>query len=112
MITAHVTHYVEEQVGKPGKKGSTSKITKREAFKIEVPKLLGDGNAHVKRGRSYRLAIPYGEAAISSTCEIELTCNQDPATIMAAARAAIGIADEILEEDLPYMEDFIRQAQK
>lgn len=112
MITAHVTHYVEEQVGKAGKKGSSSQITQREAFKIEVPLLLGDGNARVRRGRSYRLAIPYGEAAISSTCEIELTCNQDPATIMAAARAAIKIADDVLEEDIPFMEDFVRQAQK
>jgi len=112
MISAHVTHHVEEQVGKPGKKGSKSKTSKRESFRVEIDELHGDGAAKVRRGRSYRLAIPYGEAAISSTCEIELTCNQDKATVMAAARAAIGIADDLLEEDLPYMEDFIRKALK
>lgn len=87
-----------------------SKMLKDEQITVKISGLVGDGLAKTRRGRNIRLSLPYGEVAVSSTCEIELTCNQDKATLMSGSRQAMKVVDEILEGDVPFMEDFIRKA--
>ena len=109
MIYADIRHTIEVQMKKKGEKPK-NKTLKDERIPVKISGLVGDGLAKTRRGRTLRLSLPYGEVAVSSTCDIELTCNQDKATLMSGSRQAIKIVDEILEGDIPFMEDFIRRA--
>jgi Na+-transporting NADH:ubiquinone oxidoreductase subunit NqrF len=94
------------------KKGAKKTVLKREQKTIRLSGLLGDGNAQVERGRTIRMALPYGEVAVSTTCSVRATCNQDKSTVMATARTLDKIITEVLDEDVPYIEDFLKRADK
>lgn len=84
---------------------------RRGTLKVDV--LLGDQKAAVTRGRTIKRSIPFGEASISATCNVYLTCNQDVETIKRASQAAMDIAMDVLrEQDAPDMEAFINQSMK
>lgn len=110
MIHGHIHHTVEAEMKKQKGKKKKSKVLKQESIPVKVEGLLGDENSQIERGRSVRMAIPYGELAITSSCNIRLTCNQDKGTILTSSRKAMEIIDEILEDDAPFMEDFLRRA--
>jgi hypothetical protein len=85
------------------RKGKPPKVLRDKTERVDLQDLLGDENAHMVRGRSFRLGLPFGEAAITTTCEVELTCNQSRRSMLAAAKAAEALIDEVLEDDIRSM---------
>ena len=77
---------------------------------IKVPKaeeLIGDANANVSRTKTLKRALPYGMAAISASCTVALTCNQDDGTIHKTAKLCSRIIDKLMLTDQKEMADFI-----
>lgn len=77
---------------------------------IPVEELIGDGNATVTQGKTIKRGIPFGEASISCFSNVSITCNQDRKTILNAGRTARKLADKLLLENTPDVEDFINDA--
>lgn len=61
--------------------------------------LLGDGKATVERTRYAKHGIGYGDFAISGSCTVSLSCNQDDKTIIEACKKAGQIADAVMKQD-------------
>lgn len=61
--------------------------------------LLGDSKASVERTRYAKHGIGYGEFAISGSCTVSLSCNQDDKTIVEACKKAGQIADAVMKRD-------------
>lgn len=113
MIRATIHHTVETTVKKDKKAKEESAVIKQENVVVTLQDLKnGDGAAQVERGRQLRLALPFGAAAITSTCDVRLTCNQDKATVKRAAKAAMKLVDAVLEDDLDDMERFLDDAER
>jgi len=111
MVHGHIRHTTETFV--KGKSGKADKAkAKTRNIPVKIDELLGDGEAQVERGRSIRMALPYGEMAVTSTCNIRVPCNSDAATILAVSRKAMGMIDEILEEDEEFMSKFLSEAKE
>ncbi len=113
MIRTTAHHTVETTVKDKKSKKEKSEIVKQENIPVTLQDLRsGDGAAHVGRGRQLRLSLPFGAAAITSTCDVGLSCNQDKGTVKKAAKMAMRLVDSILEDDLDDMEKFLDDAEK
>lgn len=85
-------------------------ITREKNMTVKVPKaeeLIGDGHANVSRTRTLKMGLPYGAAAISASCTVALTCNQDDKTIHKTAVLCTRIIEKLMEEDQKEMSEFI-----
>ena len=71
--------------------------------------LIGDGNASIGRSKTIKMSLPYGEAGMSSTCTVHLTCNQDIKSIQRASVLCAKIVDKMLEEDQVEIAKFIEE---
>ena len=86
---------------------------KNKSMTVKVPnaeELIGDGNANVSRTRTEKFAVPdsYG-TAISSSCTVALTCNQDDKTIHKTATLCNRILEKLAEEDRDRMLEFVKE---
>ena len=92
-------------------KGKEPKTVREINMTIKVPnadELIGDGNANVGRSRTLKMGLPYGVAAISATCTVSLTCNQDIKTIGRTGKLCTRIIDKMMVEDQEDMAEFIK----
>ena len=87
-------------------------IVKEKTMAVKIPKseeLIGDANANVSRNRTLKMGLPYGEAAMSASCTVTLTCNQDDKTIHRTAKLCTKIVEKLMEEDQVAIAEFIEE---
>lgn len=83
---------------------------REKTMAVKVPnamELVGDGNANVSRTKTFKLSLPYGEASMSASCTVALTCNQDDKTISRTAKLCTRIIDKLMESDQLEIAKFI-----
>jgi hypothetical protein len=107
MICALAHHRIEGSM--KGKKRK-QKVLVDEYIPVQIDDIIGAGSGRVKRGSTIKLALPYGEASISSSCTITVSCYEDEATIRAVAQKAMSLVTDILEGDGEYMVKFLDKA--
>ena len=85
-------------------------VTRERTMTVKLPsadELIGDGKANVSRTRTIKMSLPYGAAAMSASCTVALTCNQDDKTIHKTSKLCTRIIEKLMEEDQAEIAKFI-----